>query len=333
MSFLSQMATMAGGATIANTEQQQRQANVEATQTNTAYMKMQSAMMQRKMQQEQDMAKAAAYVLKDVADSASEPMKKVQAYEKLEQTMLQKGNMSGAEEARKAANEARLAAKASQTMAAEQLAQKKETAATAATTFMSMPTQDNAQAVIDAAIQAGVKPESIPQPGSAAFVGWAQTQRKAALTAKEALEFEQKVKDEDERRAETVRQHKEKREDTLRAEQNTLRVREDGLEIRRMLAASLIQSREAAASGEKLTPKAKDTRDVVNQMGGELVASLTSLSKFAATQTQGLFPDLKSPTALEALVKAGGNVVTPEITQMHQSCLLYTSTLPTICSV
>lgn len=302
------------------------QADLEYKQQATAMQKMQVLAARQKM--ETDQLVGAQLRADFAADKATltDPAKAAEVYSKAARTAVQRGDFEGA---RSFESMAQSEITRAQTSAANLRAQQKDRAealANAAANFQSNPTPETAGTVIQSALAAGVPMKDIPDMRSPKFATWAKEQQTAGMSAKERLAEQDKVRKWEEEQAYRKQHDKEVREDRLRAERERAADRRENLGIKSMLAASLIQQREAKLGGGtgELSGIGKVEMTHRGQAIGAGVQAVRQIEQLALGFQPGAqlgpFASLKPGSDIASSLKLlGGTALTPASAQAMQA--------------
>jgi len=227
----------------------------------------------------------------------------------------------------------------------EQLQQERQEAdatnelSVAAQNALEAPTPENHKIVVQKAIAAGISPAAIPLPGSTEYASFANQAALGAMKGTKRLEFmekqrefEARSKERKELEAERNKDRDEARKDRAVAREQTAALAQQGLDIRKELAAGTVAARvakEAAAAnggldseGYTLKPSATSERQatMVVNAANEAGAALTRMSKMDLGTRIGVFAHLEDPkTILKSLNTTGTNKLSNEQVQMMQA--------------
>ena len=216
-------------------------------------------------------------------------------------------------------------------------ADKSNTLGAASLDYVANPSEAGYKQVRDAAITAGKDPKTIPSYGDPKFAavaqGWTsegkdnearvkhldevQRTQDAAEEKKRAFQAEEARKIENDRSTALARenQHLDR--------QLTLQVLREGQQLRkqesdaRIAAAREKTEAQRQSSGEKLTSAERTMVTGVVGAVGEATRGIRNVLAMPVDTTSGAFQSLHSSDVIGSLTKVGGNIVTPESTQMY----------------
>lgn len=322
----------AGQSMIYGAEQQQREANLAATQTDTAFKQMQLMMQQKEMRNREILAGSVSANMQSAGDNLSTTQKMSQVLTKSAAEAETRGDFLGAKTLLEQAKSYESIAKTDAENLQRQQQSQKEDAAKSAINYMEAPSFEGAQAVAQAAVKAGIKPQDIPMPDDPKFVPFVQQLARAPLTSEKVLTMKAAKEEAD-------RKFQERKEEFQTAEKRRLEDsrekaidRDENRELRREIARGhqalqsqliefrreslRLQAEKQSSGGTKLTAQQSNIISGVTTMVHEGARSLRAISEMAADTRNSPFGDLTGHNVISSLARGGSNVVTPENSQM-----------------
>lgn len=328
-SFLSNIALGAGRNIQYSQQQEERQAQLDDLRSQTA-MRMQTAKMQADQSaQAQSLMKFRQAVASSFQTDQSLEGDAVSSHQKASQMLSAQanalrrgGDFAGSKELEgEAERESRMGKEAAAEVSKADTA-KKEAFADAALAVQMNPKDPTAgRKFLQSAIAVGVDPTQIPLPGTPEYANFLKTAAMSNMTARQQMGAAEKIRKADEDREEKKREFDQRSADRNAARAQTAAIQAGNLDVKRMLAQSLISSRDAKAAGgaPMSVSERKDVAAIVGS-GAEAMRGLRIIGKMPPGQTAGAFSGLHTPGGItEALSHVGANTVTPQSMQMYNT--------------
>lgn len=352
--FLGTLANQVGQNIVYGQEQADRQATIDYKKAMATQMQASAAQAQAHVQASKDVQAYMQSQQQQDQATYTDPLKSAKLYDGAADIYLRTGDMDGAKEmmalAKGKRDEAAKAFEQQQTLDH----QNKEAAAVDAQNFQADPSEENARKLRESAVKAGFDPTKIPTTKDG-FDAWLNNVQTAGMSAKERMEFAQKKKDQDDRRAETERQHKEQAElrrlqlqQTAAIQAGNQELRRESLRFREMMAQSNAADRAERAPktaefngktyqydpknqvegprdlgdknwvqmGEKFTAQQKSGATRALASGAELGRQAENMLQFDVGTRSSPFAGAGAHTIKDALVQTGSNSLTPAQIQM-----------------
>jgi hypothetical protein len=324
-SIMGNLATQAGYAQIAGTQQQQREANVEDTRAQASMRQMQVLAMKQEQTDRENLAADAKAGFDSVAGGIKTQADIAKGATAAATLAGQKGHYGAMIEMEKLAGHADEQARKQTSDHILEQQQQRETMSTAASDYMAAPSTEAAQNLLDKAAKAGVDVSKAPSVSDPKFVSWAKEQEKAGMTSKERAafvekqrEFDIKAKEIEQKNrdlAQSRREHEANlallREGQQQFRQMQLQMQQERLELQRTEA-----QRKAEGKGKGMGVQAEGRLDTQAKMMSEGARSLRSMGQFKIDATASPFMDLKGHELTGAITRLGSNVITPADVQM-----------------
>jgi hypothetical protein len=353
--FLQGLGLAIGNDMIQGQAYDMKQAQTELLKTEAQKAQMQQQQMQQQMKTQKDIG---AFIKSQTdlegADAAL-PMNQAKMYSKAAGLAASQGDLASAKEMTELSKQASAEGIEQTKQLAAVQAQKRETLATIADNTPEQPTREQSQALVKAAVEAGVDPTTIPLAGTPAFLAWKNQQQLAGMDSTKKAEFVQKAADTKQRRDQQWAEHEDNvslRRATL---QQTAAFREDSLALRKDEFLARQQDRqdkkakdpqivdiggvkyerdpEMKLKGDrnptdptlvKLGDRARTASQENNIVsiggaGSEVVRNLKSMSLFPTGTTNSPFAHITDHGFVESIEKTGSNALTPEQIQMFQT--------------
>ena len=322
-SMLSTLATNAGNSQIYGVQQQQREANLEATQTSNAIQQMALLTHQQDFEGRKAVAADMAVMAKDFQQGAKTQQDVLKLATTGAATALTRNQFGLAKEYEDMAKLAEGNLKSQVEVKAREVQASREASSTLAADYLANPTPDTAQQLAQAALRAGVAPQAIPLSNSPQFAAFAKSQLGASKDGERRLEHmdkESDIKDKATARAEEFKQREQDRalqrsSIALQREQNNMFKRE---QLDRLRANDEERRAKAAAGGpEHLTAQGENTVEGVTAATGEAIRGLRIIGDMSTAEKSSAFAGLHGDGVMSSLTRVGGNVVTPQSSQMY----------------
>jgi hypothetical protein len=345
--FLGNLALAAGRNILYGQEFQKKQADLELEkqQVQMGQMAMQQA--QRQQQTQQAVGGFLASEAAKDQSNVTDPAKASQLYQKAAGMALQQGDFVSANTMEELAKGKLNEAKEQAQVVAQQQQVKKEALANAAEDYSANPTADGAKDLMRKAVDAGIPPSQIPQPGTPQWETWKNQQTLAGKTSAQKADYLREVNKANDDRQEKQREFNIREREVQSHNRETAMLRESMIQIDRERLADSRQARADKAEEKAPTTKtignatyqydpskklegARDTADPAwvklgekltsQQIQGvsrgsfaaaEITRSLGTALKFDPGTTTGPFAHLGAKSPMEAMVKVGANALTP----------------------
>lgn len=323
MGFLSNFAAATGQAMLAGQQYEQGQAELEYRQQAVALQKMQLLAARQKMDTDKAIgAELAAGFAGDKA-AVDDPLKAATLYSNAARTAASRGDLDGMRQYEQLAQSEVTRAKTAQATKAAEQKERLDGLANAASDFRANPSPQAAAAVVRNALAAGVPMKDIPDMRAPEFPAWVKRQEQSGMSAKERLSLEEKQREFDERQADRKEQHERDRQDRLQRERDRQALQQQGLQLRRMLADSLIAQRDAKAGGkvEAVGKVEMNHRSQAIEAGAQATRQIEQLALgFRPGDTLGPFAALKPGSDISAsLAQLGTTTLTKPAAQAMQA--------------
>lgn len=350
MGFLTNLGLAAGRNIVYGQEFQEKQADLDLKKQQLAMGQM--AMQQAQKQQQTQAAVGSFLQSEMVKDAAAitDPVQTAKLYEKASGVAMQNGDFVTANQMGELAKGKLNEAKEQATVFMQQQQQKKESLSSAASDYEANPSADTAKALMQKAVDAGVNPSQIPQPGTPQWGTWVNEQTRASMNGKEKAAFVQKQYEMDANRKEKQAEHADNvalrqaqmaqtgmlREAMIGIQRESLALREEEHRDRMANAGEKaptvkdfggsqyqfdpsgkiagdrdLPDQHWVKMGEKLTSQQKTGISRGSYAAAEVSRSLGKALQFDPGTTTGPFAHLGAHTPMDALVKIGSNKLTP----------------------
>jgi hypothetical protein len=306
--FLKDIAVAGGNMMIYGTEQEQRQANLAATKTDTAFKQMSLQMQQKQFQDNQQLAADVAVGLKGLGDAVKIPGETAKMLGELAVQQGAKGNWKGVEELSKLAKDAQSQADHATVQAAKIAQAGKEVAAQSARSYLDAPSAEAAQTLVQNALKAGVPMKDIPLITDPKFASWAKGQQLAPLSGEQAMTYLEKVRETDAKLKQTQQRLDEAHADKIARARETASFHEGLLSLRR----DALDARAQKGPGDKIGVNEQARSDKVISSTAQAFRALENQMSLSQEAVTSVFGKLKAGTPLEAMTAAAGNILTPE---------------------
>jgi hypothetical protein len=313
--LISNAAVNAGNVMIAGAEQQQRQASAENTQAEARMRQMNALMMKQDMEEKKAITTEMAGANEEFGKGAKTDQEVMTYANKGAATAAAHGRfdlMKGYEDMAKSAE---TALKTSIENKAKETAALHSAVGSAAIDYVNMPSEEGATALRDAAVKAGVKPDSIPLRTDPQFASWAKGMQTYGLDSGKRIEHMDKEQDLKRQQEERERHNKEVEEQRRAAEVDKAAAREttklllqQGLEIRRQ---SMLDREERAKKGGEAGKVEQKISDGIIRNAAQVQRVLTTSIAATAKSSGSIFTHLGDGTLTEALVRSGTQAITP----------------------
>jgi len=308
-----------------NAELQGQQLLNEERSQAVAMQKMQLLQARQEQQNQKDLGAFIASKLQGDDKAATDPLEGAKLFEAAAAKAAASGDFKSMQAMSNLAKGKLAEAAAQQKQLATQRQEKRERLSQAAQDFTVAPTVENAKAIAQSAIEAGVDPATIPSPSQpAAFAAWAKQQQTASMSGKERLENAEKL-EKAKADAEEKKREFDERERDRRMQQQQVALMQQGLAEDRKLRLQMEKERldiaKTKATIPHTTAKTEETIATVVAAGREAFRSLDLVTAMPVTANSGAFSGLKDGTVSQALAKVGGNLVTPQSSQMYNTLI------------
>ena len=297
----------------------------------TAAMQMSNMAKQQQQQNQQQMAQWMKANFDSKQALAAAPEEQAKLFGQAANEALKRGDFAGAEKMQELAKSKMEDAKQVRLEQVAQQAQGQEELAKLAMEAEASPTQENAMALVQKAVQQGEDPSKIPPPNTPAFSAWVKNKETGSMTAKDrlaALEKKREFDDQEKDRREKAKRDQETELERLRERAEDRRMsrqmQQEGLELRKMMVQSTLDARaEKKADMETYgSQKSQDAAESVVGYAAEITRSMKLVGALAQGVTVGNFNDMGSPEGiLQSLSREGTNRATPEQSQIYQTAM------------
>lgn len=204
-------AAFQGQELIANLDE--KKAQTDEMKANAQLKQMDVLQSQQKIAGQQDVAAWMKANATSDAQQGKDGVAQLAEMQKGAQGMLAKGDMAGYEMMTGLAKTKASELKEMHVAQQQDKAEKMETVAQAAAQYSSNPTPQGGEAIVKAAVAAGIDPMTIPPPGSLKFSAFAKDLQTASMSAKDRVEWEDKKLDRDRAFKEKQDEHKDHEQD------------------------------------------------------------------------------------------------------------------------
>ena len=293
----------------------------------TAAMQMSNMAKQQQQQNQQQMAQWLKANFDSKQALAAAPEEQAKLFGQAANEALKRGDFTGAEKMQELAKGKMEDAKQVRLEQVAQQAQGQEELAKLALEAEASPTQENAMALVQKAVQQGEDPSKIPPPNSPAFSAWVKNKETGSMTAKDrlaALEKKREFDDQEKDRREKAKRDQETELERLRERAEDRRMsrqmQQEGLELRKMMVQSTLDARaekkEMLASGQ--TPLDQRNARATLKFASQALRGIDLASEMAFGVPQGQFAELSKP---DDILKAYRNVGANRLTSAEQQLL------------
>lgn len=326
-SGLSALATNAGYALQAQQHQAQQQAQLDDTRAQVQIRQMQALGMRQELDDRKNREADAKEGFAGLGEGVKSLEGQLKGYENTAAIAASKGHFDTARQMELLARGVQTELKGQREAAYQDLAIKNESAGKAALEYQDNPTPEAAQAVVQKALAAGIPKEQIPPATDAqAFGRFARSLPTRAMSVEKSVTLkQQEAKATEDRNARTEAQRAE-HERKLERDRETAAARGDSLEIKRLLARSLIEAREGRgknADGFRKTHPAQVESGIQMIVGsaGEAMQALENIADMNKGTTGSMFSELQNHNLSDALVRGGTQALTPERQKLYDTML------------
>jgi len=317
----------AGNAIIAGKELQEQDENIQLKKQQIAMGALALQNAQRQQQTQQVVGQFLSSEAAKDQSNVTDPVKAAGMYEKGAAMALQNGDFASADEMGELAKGKLAEAKQQMAVQQQEQQQKKESLASAADDYAANPTPEGYKDLARKAIDAGANPTQIPMPGTPQFASWLNQQQLASKTAAQRADFTQKAYEMDANRREKQQEHQDNvalrqanmqqtamlREAMLADRQQALQMERERLDLDKQKFAA------GGATGQRQSKQEADRVNAVVGNAAEAVRNLDVLSEMKIGTSNTPFANLHDESFLDAVAKAGTNILTPANTQMLAS--------------
>lgn len=345
--FLQGLGLAVGNDMIQGQRYDENKADIQLKQAEVQRAQLQQQQMKQQMATQKDIG---AFIKSQTdlegADAAL-PMNQAKMYSKAAGLAASQGDLASAKEMTDLSKQATQEGIEQTKMLQVQQAQKKEALATLADNTPEQPTREQSNALVRAAVEAGVDPTTIPLPGTPKFLAWKNEQQLAGMDSAKRAEFVQKTADTKLNREMKWQEHTDNVDLRRASMQQTAAFREVEIGLRRDAQADRAQKApqtidvgaakyeydpDTKVTGERL---AADPRYVklgnkttatqennIVAIGGassEVARNLSQMARFPTGTTNSPFAHITDHDFLSSIEKTGSNALTPEQIQMFQT--------------
>jgi len=319
--FLQGLGQAYGRNIIFGQQMQQEQAKTDLDKAQAQMAQIALTEKQQQIKTAQDLGQMIASQTQLQGADAANPLNRAKMFDQAAVMALQSGDMVGSENMSRLAKQSLDEGKEQVAYQSAQQQLKKEDLAQSADAFAANPTPENAKALHDKAIAAGVNPATIPANlKSPEGQAWINQQKLASMDAKTKAEFLERAQEHNDQRQQQLREFEERRADrrAQMADAAANRALTRSIEIQRLQ----LSEKEFEFRREQTGIGGKQQQATTTALAGasaEALRNLQQMSHFGAGTTSSPFVNLTDHTALQAIAKTGTNNLTPEEVQMFQT--------------
>lgn len=344
--FLTNLGISYGNSLIYGQEYQKKQADLDLEKQQIQMGQIALGQAQQRQQTQQAVGQFLASEAAKDQSNVTDPVKVSQQYEKAAGIALQNGDFASANTMNDLAKGKLAEAKEQSAALAQQQQVKKEALSNAADDYASAPSSGAASDLMRKAVDAGVNPTTIPQPGTPQFASWANQQALASKTASQKADFLQKAYEMNANRQEKQQEHADNvalRTATIR---QTAAYQNGMLDLRRAEMADkqdrAPQTKDIGGStyeydpagrikgardtpdpgwvkvgGPKQTAQMQQTNNAIVASASEGLRGLKNIGAMSSDATAGPFAGLHDGTILDSIAKTGTQAMTPTDMQIY----------------
>lgn len=352
--FIQGLGLAIGNDMIQGQRYDENKADIQLKQAEAQKAQLQQQQMKQQMATQKDIG---AFIKSQTdlegADAAL-PMNQAKMYSKAAGLAASQGDLASAKEMTDLSKQATQEGIEQTKALAVQQAAKKEALANIADNTPEQPTREQSNALVKAAVEAGVDPTTIPLAGTPAFLAWKNQQQLAGMDSAKKAEFTQKAADTKINREMKWQEHTDN-VDMRRAQmQQTAAFREVEIGLSRQRLAdsqeaqkdraqrapqtidvgaakyeydptSEVKGERLAADpryvklGNKTTATQENNIVAIGGASSEVARNLSQMARFPTGTTNSPFAHITDHGFLESIEKTGSNALTPEQIQMFQT--------------